>query len=300
MNKNEASEASRLTYIIAWVLSSVMITLATFIPDKIAAALITDLYDTWGIQAAYAVVNAIIGLISIATLIFVYACFRNVYIQKVMPYFWLGSVLGFIVLANDGIQTLGVAYERLGLLYIDLGIQFVAVFSIYLFFSLFWQSRYYPPLGILRTKDVTLGTSYDVERSPEIRQVRLPEMSIQDDQIYPLNQDEIVKVEGTTDYYDSSLLKGTMWLFYSIFFIIASWNQLDFNSLSSIKKAFAAYPQTFIFHYLGTAFVMTVITYLIARLVASAFKSKLVKQLGHIVITILFIVGMLQPILKPI
>ena len=133
MNNIRSSEARRLTYIIAWLLSSLLITLVTFIPDQIAAVIIDDFNETLSVQAAYTVVNAIIGLISIATLIFVYACFRNVYIQRVMPYFWLGSALGFSLLAGNGFQTLGVAYARLGLIYIDLSVQLVAVFLIYFF-----------------------------------------------------------------------------------------------------------------------------------------------------------------------
>jgi len=299
MNNIRSSEARRLTYIIAWLLSSFLITLVTFIPDQIAAVIIDDLNETLSVQAAYTVVNAIIGLISIATLIFVYACFRNVYIQRVMPYFWLGSALGFSLLAGNGFQTLGVAYERLGLIYIDLSVQLVAVFLIYFFFTIFWPRRYYPPIDIVRTNNIELGTASKLKTTPDISQVRLPVMSRQDEPTHTSNNDEALQFEVTNDYYDNSLPRSITWLFYSIFFVIASWSQLDFSSLSAIADAFLAYPQKFIAYYLGTALLMTVILFLIASLllwIVGATKTKLVKQLGHVLITSTMIVGLLTPI----
>ena len=299
MNNIRSSEARRLTYIIAWLLSSLLITLVTFIPDQIAAVIIDDFNETLSVQAAYTVVNAIIGLISIATLIFVYACFRNVYIQRVMPYFWLGSALGFSLLAGNGFQTLGVAYERLGLIYIDLSVQLVAVFLIYFFFTIFWPRRYYPPIDIVRTNNIELGTASKLKTTPDISQVRLPVMSRQDEPTHTSNNDEALQFEVTNDYYDNSLPRSITWLFYSIFFVIASWSQLDFSSLSAIADAFLAYPQKFIAYYLGTALLMTVILFLIASLllwIVGATKTKLVKQLGHVLITSTMIVGLLTPI----
>jgi len=299
MNNIRSSEARRLTYIIAWLLSSLLITLVTFIPDQIAAVIIDDFNETLSVQAAYTVVNAIIGLISIATLIFVYACFRNVYIQRVMPYFWLGSALGFSLLAGNGFQTLGVAYERLGLIYIDLSVQLVAVFLIYFFFTIFWPRRYYPPIDIVRTNNIELGTASKLKTTPDISQVRLPVMSRQDEPTHTSNNDEALQFEVTNDYYDNSLPRSITWLFYSIFFVIASWSQLDFSSLSAIADAFLAYPQKFIAYYLGTALLMTVILFLIASLllwIVGATKSKLAKQLGHVLITSTMIVGLLTPI----
>lgn len=299
MNNIRSSEARRLIYIIAWLLSSFLITLVTFIPDQIAAVIIDDLNETLSVQAAYTVVNAIIGLISIATLIFVYACFRNVYIQRVMPYFWLGSALGFSLLAGNGFQTLGVAYERLGLIYIDLSVQLVAVFLIYFFFTIFWPSRYYPPIDIVRTNNIELGTASKLKNTPDVSQVRLPVMSKQDDPTHTPNSDEAIQFEGANYYNDNSLPKSVTWLFYSIFFVTASWSQLDFSSLSSIANAFVAYPQKFITYYMGTAFLMTVILFLVASLLLwllGATKTKLAKQLGHILITSAMIVGLLTPI----
>jgi len=298
MNNIRSSEARRLTYIIAWLLSSLLITLVTFIPDQIAAVIIDDFNETLSVQAAYTVVNAIIGLISIATLIFVYACFRNVYIQRVMPYFWLGSALGFSLLAGNGFQTLGVAYERLGLIYIDLSVQLVAVFLIYFFFTIFWPSKYYPPIDIVRTNNIKLGTASKLKNTPDISQLRLPVMSRQDDPIHTSNSDEPVQLEGANDYYDNSLPRSVPWLFYLIFFIIASWSQLDFSSLSAIANAFLAYPQKFIAYYLGTALFMTVILFLIASLllwIVGATKTKIAKQIGHILITSTMIAGILIP-----
>ena len=299
MKNIRSSEARRLTYIIAWLLSSFLITLVTFIPDQIAAVIIDDLNETLSIQAAYTVVNAIIALISVATLVFVYACFRNVYIQRVMPYFWLGSALGFSLLAGNGFQTLGVAYERLGLIYIDLSVQLVAVFLIYFFFTIFWPRRYYPPIDIVRTNNIELGTASKLKTTPDISQVRLPVMSRQDEPTHTSNNDEALQFEVTNDYYDNSLPRSITWLFYSIFFVIASWSQLDFSSLSAIADAFLAYPQKFIAYYLGTALLMTVILFLIASLllwIVGATKSKLAKQLGHVLITSTMIVGLLTPI----
>ena len=299
MNNIRSSEARRLTYIIAWLSSSLLITLVTFIPDQIAAVIIDDFNETLSVQAAYTVVNAIIGLISIATLIFVYACFRNVYIQRVMPYFWLGSALGFSLLAGNGFQTLGVAYERLGLIYIDLSVQLVAVFLIYFFFTIFWPSKYYPPIDIVRTNNIKLGTASKLKNTPDITQLRLPVMSRQDDPIHTSNSDEPVQLEGANDYYDNSLPRSVPWLFYLIFFIIASWSQLEFSSLSSIANVFVAYPQKFISYYMGTAFFMTVFLYLIASLllwIVGATKTKLTKQLGHILLTTVMIVGILAPV----
>jgi len=299
MNSTGSSEARRLTYIIAWVVSSLLITLVTFIPDQFAPVIIGDLYQTLSVSAAYTVVNATIGVISVATLVFVYACFRNIYIQRVMPYFWLGSALGFSLLAGNGFQTLGVAYERLGLVYIDLSVQLVAVFLIYFFFSVFWPSKYYLPIDIRRTNNIELGTASKFQNTPDISQELLPVMSRQDDPTFTSNNVESLQFEGANGYYDNSLPRSITWLFYSIFFVITSWNQLEFSSLSSIANAFVAYPQKFITYYMGTAFFMTAFLYLIASLllwIVGATKTKLAKQLGHILLTTVMIVGILAPV----
>jgi len=75
----------------------------------------------------------------------VYALFRDVYIQRVVPYFWLAGALGFLKIAGSGLEELGFFYERSGLLYIDLLIQFVGVFMLYWLPSTFWPRKYYPP-----------------------------------------------------------------------------------------------------------------------------------------------------------
>lgn len=144
---NYTTEAGRVKYIFVWILASAITTVVTYIPDLITGVAYEILAPALGLHYAYAVTNGVIGTVSVAVTLLVYALFRNVYIQRVMPYFWLLGALGFVYVAGLGFEEIGFNYERSGLLYIDLLIQFVGVFLLYWLPSTFWPRKYYPPKG---------------------------------------------------------------------------------------------------------------------------------------------------------
>lgn len=144
---NNTTEAGRAKYIFVWILASAITTVVTFIPDSVAGVFFADLTSSVGLQYAYALTNGVIGALSVAVTLLVYALFRNVYIQRVMPFFWLAGALGFFMIAGSWLGDIGIYYERSGLLYIQLLIQFVGIFMLYWLPSTFWPRKYYPPEG---------------------------------------------------------------------------------------------------------------------------------------------------------
>ncbi len=144
---NYTAEAGRAKYIFVWFLASALTTLVTFIPDRLAGEAFEALALNLGPHYAYALTNGALGVLSVIVMLIVYALFRNVYIQRVVPYFWLSGALGFMSIAGSGFEEIGFNYERSGLLYIDLFIQFVAVFLLFWLPSTFWHRKYYPPKG---------------------------------------------------------------------------------------------------------------------------------------------------------
>ena len=148
MNRNDyTAEAGRAKYIFVWCLASAITTIVTAIPDQFAEVVFEDLDSIFGFHYAYAVTNGSLGALSVTVMLIVYALFRDVYIQRVVPYFWLAGALGFLKIAGSGLEELGFFYERSGLLYIDLLSQFVGVFMLYWLPSTFWPRKYYPPEG---------------------------------------------------------------------------------------------------------------------------------------------------------
>lgn len=145
--KEYTAEAGRAKYIFVWFLASAITTVVTFIPDTVAVVFFADLTSVVGLQYAYALINGVIGALSVAVTLLVYALFRNVYIQRVVPYFWLAGALGFLTIAGSWLGDMGIYYERSGLLYIQLLIQFVGVFLLFWLPSTFWPHKYYPPKG---------------------------------------------------------------------------------------------------------------------------------------------------------
>lgn len=143
--RNIITEAGRPKYIFVWILASAITTVVTFIPDLFAVVAFADLASAIGLHYAYALTNGVIGIVSVAVTLLVYALFRNVYIQRVMPYFWLLGALGFVYIAGLGFEEIGFNYERSGLLYIDLFIRLIGVFLLYWVPSTFWPRKYYPP-----------------------------------------------------------------------------------------------------------------------------------------------------------
>lgn len=141
------TEAGRAKYILVWIIASAITTVVTFIPDTVAGVFFADLTSFAGLHYAYAITNGVIGMLSVAVTLLVYALFRNVYIQRVMPYFWLAGAIGFAQIAGSWLGEIGLYYERSGLLYIQLLIQFGGVFMLYWLPSTFWPRKYYPPEG---------------------------------------------------------------------------------------------------------------------------------------------------------
>lgn len=140
-------EAGRLKYIFVWFLGSVVVTIVTLVPDQIAGIVLSDLSEHISLQAAYAIVNSFIALLSVVVLLAVYSFFRNVYIQRVMPYFWLTGILGFLRVAGSSLGEVGIYYQRSGLIYIDLAIYIFGIILIYLITSTFWPKKYFIPDG---------------------------------------------------------------------------------------------------------------------------------------------------------
>ena len=138
-------EAGRLKYIFVWFLSSVMVTIVTLLPDQVAGVVLSTLSEHISLQAAYAIVNSLIALLSVFVLLAVYSIFGNIYIQRVMPYFWLSGVLGFLRVAGSSLGEVGIYYERSGLIYIDLTIYIFGIVLIYLITSNFWPKKYFIP-----------------------------------------------------------------------------------------------------------------------------------------------------------
>ena len=148
MNRqNDIPEAGRAKYIIVWFLASAMVTIVTAIPDLLAPVMIEELSLHFGFHYAYAITNGCLAALSVTVMLLVYALFRNVYIQRVVPYFWLAGVLGFLVVSGSAMREIGLNYERSGLLYIDLLIQFVGVLLLFWLPSTFWPRKYHPPKG---------------------------------------------------------------------------------------------------------------------------------------------------------
>lgn len=144
---NNITEAGRAKYIFVWIFASAITTIVTVIPNLIAELAFEDLASAVGLHYAYTIINGAIGALSVLVTLLVYALFRNVYIQRVVPYFWLSGAIGFLRVAGTGFGEIGFNYERSGLLYIDLLIQFVGVFMLYWLPSTFWPRKYYPPEG---------------------------------------------------------------------------------------------------------------------------------------------------------
>lgn len=94
---NQRSEAGKAKYILVWCIASAMVTIITKAPDNIDEALFAELVEKIGLQYSYLIINGTIGLLSVVATLTIYAFFRNVYIQRVMPYFWLAGTLGFLI-----------------------------------------------------------------------------------------------------------------------------------------------------------------------------------------------------------
>lgn len=144
---NYTAEAGRAKYIFVWFLASAITTIVTAIPDLVAPVMFEELSLHLGFHYAYAVISGAVAALSVTVMLIVYALFRNVYIQRVVPYFWLAGALGFLTIAGSATGEIGLNYERSGLLYIDLLIQFVGVFLLFWLPSTFWPHKYYPPKG---------------------------------------------------------------------------------------------------------------------------------------------------------
>lgn len=140
-------EAGRAKYIFVWILASAITTIVTAIPDLLAEMTFEDLASAVGLHYAYAIINGAIGALSVLVTLLVYALFRNVYLQRVMPYFWLAGAIGFFMISGSWLGDIGIYYERSGLLYIQLLIQFAGIFVLYWLPSTFWPRKYYPPEG---------------------------------------------------------------------------------------------------------------------------------------------------------
>jgi len=138
-------EAGRAKYIFVWVLASALRTIITFIPDQLTSIVIEGIGRYLSFQAAYAIFNGAIGLLSVLIFLGVYSVFSNVFIQRVMPYVWAAGALGFLFTAGNSFNELGQLYVISGLVYIDLATQFVGVFIIYWIPATFAPNRFSPP-----------------------------------------------------------------------------------------------------------------------------------------------------------
>jgi hypothetical protein len=114
------SEASRKQYILVWVLNSILTTLITFVPDQILSELAQSLVQVSNIYIASITINLVEVLMHFLILIFVYAIFKNIFIQRVMPYFLISGVLSFLVMAGKAVNELGAIYFSKELILIDI------------------------------------------------------------------------------------------------------------------------------------------------------------------------------------
>lgn len=140
-------ESGRAKYVFVWILSSALMTVITYIPDQLMPFALESIQSHIGLQAAYAIVNGAIGLLSISVLLVVYSCFKKVFIKRAMPYFWGAAILGFLLQAGSSHNAIGQLYFVSGLAYIDFAIQFVGVFLIYWIPETFFPQQYNPPSG---------------------------------------------------------------------------------------------------------------------------------------------------------
>lgn len=138
-------EASRGKYILAWVVSSAAATMVTFLPDLILSEYLAVVFGQYSVVLAAIIFNFVTGLLTVLTICFVYLLFRGVFIQKVMPYFWVLGGFGFLYTAGKSANELGLYYRDSGLIYVDLATQILGVLAIQHLYRKFFPSRYYPP-----------------------------------------------------------------------------------------------------------------------------------------------------------
>lgn len=163
----QKSEAGKLKYILVWCLASAMVTIITKLPDMVFAILFAELVEKIGLHGAYTVTSGTIGLLEVLVTLAVYALFRNVYIQRVMPFFWLAGALGFLTNFQSWHEAIGDVYIDSGLLYVGLFIQFMCIFLLYWIPSTFWPHKYY----IARTGHVeSIGPDRITPKSSELSQ----------------------------------------------------------------------------------------------------------------------------------
>lgn len=156
-------ESGRAKYIFVWVLASALMTIITFIPDRLASYAIEGIGRYVSFQAAYAMVNGAIGILSVLILLGVYSVFSNVFIKRAMPYYWVAGALGFLFTAGNSLNALGQLYVVSGMVYIDLATQFVCVFMIYWIPATFAPRQYNPPSG--RNQYITDYTNQRAENA---------------------------------------------------------------------------------------------------------------------------------------
>lgn len=140
-------ESGRAKYVFVWVLSSSLMTLLTYIPDQLLPLALESMQSHVGLQAAYAILNGAISLLSVFTLLVVYSCFKKVFIKRAMPYFWGAAIIGSLLQAGSAHNDIGQLYFVSGLAYIDFAIQFIGVFLIYWIPATFFPKQYNPPSG---------------------------------------------------------------------------------------------------------------------------------------------------------
>lgn len=163
------SEAGRAKYISVWIFAVIMTAAVTAIPQLFAEIIFDELVLNIGLYGAYIVRYGAISVLDLIVILLVYACFRNVYIQRAMPYFWAIGVFWLIRVAGSWLGEVGLFYQRSGLLYIQIAIQFSSIFLIYWISSTFWPQKYYAPhIGHTKSTQHSLRTRNNAKLSEKV------------------------------------------------------------------------------------------------------------------------------------
>ncbi|MDA7828047.1 hypothetical protein N9A67_07470 [Rhodobacteraceae bacterium] len=169
----QKTEAGKLKYILVWVLASIFTTIATAIPELFFQLTLDQVTASIGLHGAYIVMNGTTGLLTVFITLSIYALFKNIYIQRVMPYFWLAGAFGFIQIAGSWLNEIGLYYEQSGLLYVQIIIQVIVVFLLYWIPSTFWPRKYYTPLVNLSGRPQINRQSLNTSGTPQKDEVSI-------------------------------------------------------------------------------------------------------------------------------